>query len=188
MGGSGDYGARTTYSISGNGRTVVLWNTWDGCIPVQIETNEIALEAEQGESKLPGDEDWATTSSGSTHTSDYTWTERTDDRSSGEDSVPSGGSAYSAKYTEEGEVSRTGPMLRGNIPTLHAFGIIRFGWRKLLTKGNRQKKTRKLVKAHLLNEATLGELKFGVELTKRSTITSKTNADVTQPVLCADIK
>ena len=122
MGGSGDYGARTTYRISGNGRTVVLLNTWDGCIPVQIETNEIALEAEQGESELPRDEDWATTSSGSTHTSDYIWTERTDDRSNGEDSVSSGGSAHSAKYTEEGKVSRTGPMLRGNIPALHALG------------------------------------------------------------------
>ena len=57
LGGSGDYGARTTYRISGDGRTVVLWNTWDGCIPVQIETNEVALEAEQGESELPRDED-----------------------------------------------------------------------------------------------------------------------------------
>ena len=28
--------------------------------------------------------------------------------------------------------------------------------------GNRQKKTKKLVKAYLLNEETLGELKFGV--------------------------
>ena len=82
MGGSGDYGARTTYCISGNGRRVLLQNTRDGCIPVQIETDEIALEAEQGESELPRDEDWATTSSGSTHTNDYTWTERTDDRSS----------------------------------------------------------------------------------------------------------
>ena len=45
--GSGDYGARTTYRISGDGRTVVLWNTRDGCILVQIETNKIALEAEQ---------------------------------------------------------------------------------------------------------------------------------------------
>ena len=71
---------------------------------MQIETNEIALKAEQGESGLPRDEDWAITSSGSTHTSDYTWTERTDDRSSGEDSVSLGGSVYSAKYTEEGEV------------------------------------------------------------------------------------
>ena len=44
--GSGDYGARSTYLISGNGRTVVLWNTRDGCILVQIETNEIALKAE----------------------------------------------------------------------------------------------------------------------------------------------
>ena len=44
--GSGDYGARTTYRISGNGRTVVLRNTRDGCIPVQIETDEIALKAE----------------------------------------------------------------------------------------------------------------------------------------------
>ena len=91
-----------------------------GSIPVQVGTNEIALEEEQGESEFPRDEDWATTSSGSTHTNDYTWMERTNDRSSGEDSVSSGGSAHSAKYTEEGEVSRTGPMLRGNIPALHA--------------------------------------------------------------------
>ena len=57
LGGSGDYGARTTYCISGNGRTVVLRNIWDGCILVQIETDEIALEAEQGESELLRDED-----------------------------------------------------------------------------------------------------------------------------------
>ena len=56
FGGSGDYGARTTYHISGNGRIVVLRNTWDGCIPVQIETDEVALEAEQGESESPRDE------------------------------------------------------------------------------------------------------------------------------------
>ena len=165
FGGSGDYGARTTYRISGNGRTVVLRNTRDGCIPVQIETDEIALEAEQGEPELLRDEDWATTSSGSTHTSDYTWMERTDDRSSGEDFVSSGGSAHSAKYTEEGEVSRTGPMLRRNIPALHALGSSDSD-EETANEGNRRKKTRKLVKAHLLNEATLGELKFGVELTK----------------------
>ena len=106
-----------------------------------------------------------TTSSGSTHTSDYTWTERTDDRSSGEDSVSSGGSAHSAKYTEEGEVSRTGPMLRGNIPALHALGSSDSD-EETVNEGNQQKKTRKLVKAHLLNEATLEELEFGVELTK----------------------
>ena len=88
--GSGDYGARTTYCISGNGRTVVLRNTRDGCILVQIGTDEIALKVEQNESKLPRDGDWATTSSGSTHTSDYTWTERASNRSSGEDSVSSG--------------------------------------------------------------------------------------------------
>ena len=112
MGGSGEYGARTTYRISGNGRTVVLRNTRDGCIPIRIETDEITLKAEQDESELPKAEDWATTSSGSTHTSDYTWTERTDERSSGEDSVSSGGSAYSAaKYTEEEDESVTGPEL-----------------------------------------------------------------------------
>ena len=165
LGGSGDYGARTTYRISGNGRTVVLRNTRDGCIPVQIETNEVALEAEQGESELPRDENWATTSSGSTHTSDYTWTEGADDRSSGEDSVSSGGSAYSAKYIEEGEVSRTGPMLHGNIPTLHALGSSDSD-DEAAGKGNQRKETRKLVKAHLLNEATLEELEFGAELTK----------------------
>ena len=78
-------------------------------------SDEIALKAGQ-------DEDCATTSNGSTHTSDYTWTERTDDRSSGEDSVSSGGSANSAKYTEEGDVLRMGPMLCRNVPTLHALG------------------------------------------------------------------
>ena len=57
LGGSGDYGARTTYRISGNRRTIVLRNTRDGCTPVQIETNKIALEAEQSESELPRDED-----------------------------------------------------------------------------------------------------------------------------------
>ena len=46
--GSGDYGARTTYRISGNGRTVVLWNTRDGCIPVQIETNESCSRGRAG--------------------------------------------------------------------------------------------------------------------------------------------
>ena len=132
---------------------------------MQIETNEIALEAEHGESELLRDEDGATTSSGSTHTSDYTWTERTDDRSSGEDSVSSGGSAYSAKYTEEGEVSRTGPMLCGQLPALHALGSSDSD-EETANEGNRRKKTRNLVKAHLLNEATLDELEFGVELTK----------------------
>ena len=165
LGGSEDYGARTTYCISGNRRTIVLWNTRDGCIPVQIETNEVALEVEQGESELPRNEDWATASSGSTHNSDYTWTERTDDRSSGEDSVSLGGSAYSAKYTEEGEELRTEPMLRGNIPALHALGSLDSD-EGAANEGNRRKKTRKLVKAHQLNEATLGELEFGVELTR----------------------
>ena len=47
LGGSGEYGARTTYRISGNGRTVVLRNTHDGCIPIRIETDEITLKAEQ---------------------------------------------------------------------------------------------------------------------------------------------
>ena len=68
------------------------------------------------------DEEWATTSSGSTHMSDYTWTEKTDDRSSEEDSVSSEGSAHSAKYTEEDEESRTGPTVRRNIPAFHALG------------------------------------------------------------------
>ena len=163
--GSGDYGARTTYHISGNGRTILLRNTRDGCIPVQIETDEIALKAEQNESELLRDEGRATTLSGSTHTSDYTWTERTSDRSSREDSVSSGGSAYSAKYTEEGEESRTEPMLRGNIPALHALGSSDSD-EGAANEGNRRKKTRKLVKAHLLNEATLGELEFRVELTR----------------------
>ena len=132
---------------------------------MQIETDEVALEAEQGESELPRDENWATTSSGSTHTSDYTWTEEPDDRSSGEDSISSGGSAYSAKYTEESEVSRMGPVLHGNIPALHALGSSDSD-DEVAGKGNRRKETRKLVKAHLLNEATLEELEFGAELTK----------------------
>ena len=34
LGGSGEYGVRTTYRISGNGRTIVLRNTRDGCIPI----------------------------------------------------------------------------------------------------------------------------------------------------------
>ena len=128
-----------------------------GVFQCKLRLTKVALEAEQGESELPRDEDWATTSSGSTHTSDYTWTERTDDRSSGEDSVSSGGSAHSAKYTEEGEVSRTGPMLRGNVPALHALGSSDSD-EETANEGNQRKKTRKLVKAHLLNEATVEEL------------------------------
>ena len=143
----------------------MLRNTRDGCILVQIETDEIALEAEQGESEIPRDENWAATSSGSTHTSDYTWTEEHDDCSSGEDSISSEGSAYSAKYTEGSEVSRMGPMLRGSIPALHALGSSDLNDGDA-SEGNRQKKTRKLVKAHLLNEATLEELEFGAGLTK----------------------
>ena len=165
FGGSGDYGARTTYRISENRRIVVLQNTRDGRIPVQIETDEVALETEQSESELARDKNWATTSSGSTHTNDYTWTEEPDDRSSGEDSISSGGSAYSAKYTEGSEVLRTGPMLRGSIPVLHPLGLSDSDDEDE-SEGNRQKKTRKLVKAHLLNEATLEELEFGAELTK----------------------
>ena len=76
-----------------------------------------------------------------------------------------GRSAHSAKYTEEGDMSRTGPLLRGNIPALHALGSSDSD-EEAVNKENRRKKTRKLVKAHLLNEATLGELEFGVELTK----------------------
>ena len=56
-------------------------------------------------------------------------------------------------------------MLRGNIPALHALGSSDSD-EEAANEGNRWKKTRKLVKAHLLNEATLGELEFGVELTK----------------------
>ena len=147
--GSGDYGARTTYRISGNGKIVVLWNTRDGCIPMQIETNE----------------EWATTSSRSTHTSDYTWTEKTDDRSSEEDSVSSEGSSHSAKYTEEDEGSRTGPTVRRNIPAFDALGSSDSD-EEIADEGSQQKGARKLVRAHLLNEATLEELNFGVELTK----------------------
>ena len=165
LGGSGVYGARTTYRISGNGRIIALRNTRDGCIPVQIEAGEVALEAEQGGSELPRDGNRAITSRGSTHTSDYTWTEEPDDRSSGEDSISSGGSAYSAKYTEGSEVSGTGPMLRGSILVLRALGLSDSDDEDA-SEGNRQKKTRKLVKAHLLNEATLEELEFGAELTK----------------------
>ena len=88
-----------------------------------------------------------------------------DDRSSGEDSISLGGSAHSAKYTEEGEVSRTGPMLVESIPALHALGSSDSD-EEAANEGNRREKTRKLVKAHLLNEATLGELEFGAELTK----------------------
>ena len=39
--------------------------------------------------------------------------------------------------------------------------------KKLLSGGNRQRRTKKLIeKVHLLNEETLEELKFGAELTK----------------------
>ena len=76
--GSGDYRARTTYHISGDRRSVVFRNTRDGCIPTRIEIDKTALKAGQDDFGQPKNEDWATTSSGSTHTSDYTWTERTD--------------------------------------------------------------------------------------------------------------
>ena len=56
-------------------------------------------------------------------------------------------------------------MLRGSIPALHALGSSDLDDEDA-SEGNRQKKTRKLVKAHLLNEATLEELEFGAELTK----------------------
>ena len=75
------------------------------------------------------------------------------------DSITSGGSAYSAKYTEGSEVSRTGPMLRGNIPALHAMGSSDSDDEDA-GEGNRRERTKKLVKAHLLNEATLGELEL----------------------------
>ena len=98
--------------------------------------------------------------------------EEPDDRSSGEDSISSGGSAYSAKYTEGSEVSRTGSMLRGSIPTLHALESSDSDDEDA-SEGNRQKNTRKLVKAHLLNEATLEELEFGAELTKEQLLRVK---------------
>ena len=56
-------------------------------------------------------------------------------------------------------------MLGRNIPALHALGSSESD-EEAGNEGNRRKKTRKLVKAHLVNEATLGELEFGVELTK----------------------
>ena len=123
------------------------------------------MKVEQDESELPKAEDWATTSSGSTHTSDYTWTKRTDERSSGEDSVSLGGSAYSAaKYTEEGDESVTGSGLRRNIPALHAMKTSESD-EELAVEGKQQKKAKK-VRAYLLKEETLEELKFGDRLTK----------------------
>ena len=62
-------------------------------------------------------------------------------------------------------MSRTEPMLHGNIPALHALGASDSD-EETIDKGNRQKKSKKLVKAYLLNEETLAELKFGVKLTK----------------------
>ena len=115
--------------------------------------------------QIETDEEWATTSSGSTHTSDYTWMEKTDDRSSEEDSVSSEGSAHSAKYTEEDEESRTGPTVRRNIPAFHALGSSDSD-EEIADEGSQQKGARKLVRAHLLNEATLEELNFGVKLTE----------------------
>ena len=56
-------------------------------------------------------------------------------------------------------------MLRGSIPALHALGPSDSDDEDA-SEGNREKKTRKLVKAHLLNEATLEELEFRAELTK----------------------
>ena len=56
-------------------------------------------------------------------------------------------------------------MLRRNIPALHALGSSDSD-EETANEGNRWKKTRNLVKAHLLNEATLDELELGVELTK----------------------
>ena len=115
--------------------------------------------------QIETDEEWATTSSGSTHMSDYMWTEKTDDRSNEEDSVSSEGSAHSAKYTEEDKELRTGPTVRRNIPAFQALGSSDSD-EQIADEGSQQKGARKLVRAHLLNEATLEELSFGVERTK----------------------
>ena len=56
-------------------------------------------------------------------------------------------------------------MLRGNIPALHALGASDSD-EEITVEGNRQRRTKKLIKVHLLNEETLEELKFGTELTK----------------------
>ena len=117
LGGSRDYGACTTYHISGNRRTVTLRG---GCIAIQIDIDEIALKAEQDDSRRPENDDWATTSSGSTHTSDYTWTERTDDCGSEGDLTSSEGSAYLTEYTEEDNISVPGSMTEEDIPAWHA--------------------------------------------------------------------
>ena len=76
LGGSGGYGARTTYRITTNVRSVTLRNTREGCIPIRIKFDEIIPKVEQEDSRRPENDDWATTSSGSTHSSDYTWIER----------------------------------------------------------------------------------------------------------------
>ena len=119
VGGSADYAERTTYRIYGNGRAVTLRNTNEGCVPMRIQSDEAVPKLEHEDSRFPENDDWATTSSGSTHTSDYTWTERTESRDDEEDFTSSEGSAQTGEYTEEDDISVGGLMLEKNIPTWH---------------------------------------------------------------------
>ena len=72
LGGSADYAERTTYSIHGNGKVVTLRNANEGCVPMRIQSDEAVPKLEHEDVRCPENDDWATTSSGSTHTSDNT--------------------------------------------------------------------------------------------------------------------
>ena len=133
-------------------------NTRDGCIPVRVKIDEAALKARLDE--------WATTSSGSTHTSDYTWTDRTNSRNSEEDLASSEGSVGTAEYTEEDNVSVTESMISENVPAWHALKMSDTDEETIDEsdqRGGKEESTmptspkqrggvRKLIRAYLLNE------------------------------------
>ena len=70
-----------------------------------IQSDEAIPKLEHEDSRFSGNDDWATASSGSTHTSDYTWRERTESRNDEEDFTSSEGSAQTGEYTEEDDIS-----------------------------------------------------------------------------------
>ena len=72
---------------------------------MRIQSDEAVPKLEHEDSRYRKNDDWATTSSGSTHTSDYTWTERTESRDDEEDFSSSEGSAQTGEYTEEDDIS-----------------------------------------------------------------------------------
>ena len=155
-----------------------------------IQSDEAVLKSGHEDSRFPENDDWATTSSGSTHTSDYTWTERTESRDDEEDFTSSEGSAQTGECTEEDDISG-GAKCWKRISTWHALKTLDSGYginnqsdsqdeeeeeedailmipNQKSGKGDQSGNSRnmKLVKAYLLNEETLSELKFGTDLTK----------------------